>query len=483
MLRHVIAPSSGWTKAPNVVVRDRRMNSDAKVLLLYVQGLPDSATDRPLSELALKLDLKGRSYQQAKKQLVEHGFLHEWRAQGDGGRWATDQLLTNTPLTRDEARAVRVGLSPDAGEPTRTDPPSPPPSAQSPAVGRPTPRSVGGYVPEEDHNDETTSHPPSEAERQQGGRQGRQRGRLQRQQPRPGPGPGPQSPPRPEPGADQERPPTPVRDGAEPGESALPRPHHAPIPAQLVRAEKTLLSLRHSRRDLLLGVGEARALAREAVTWLERGLTESDLRQALLAEPPEGGVRSAFGFLRHRLARKCPLPPASAPAPTGLPAQQPSPVRELLVCAGEGAEEHLFRPRGEETECADCRRATAYGTWMVDTDTCEFPAGMSWRQRVVAVRTADALREAARGAEDRRDEDGGDRRRGEEGGGGRDGGDHGRGSAQRDAGGDGEMVAAGGGQGADIADDGGTGHDLVDPGEREGSRETEGETPLGHAQL
>ncbi|MFJ2434151.1 hypothetical protein ACIOWM_13195 [Streptomyces anulatus] len=33
MLRHVIAPSSGWTKAPHTVVRDRRLNSDAKVLL------------------------------------------------------------------------------------------------------------------------------------------------------------------------------------------------------------------------------------------------------------------------------------------------------------------------------------------------------------------------------------------------------------------------------------------------------------------
>lgn len=347
MLRHVIAPSSGWTKASNAVVRDPRMNSDAKILLLYVQGLPESATGRPLGELALKLGLKGRSYQLAKKQLAEHGFLHEWRSQGDGGRWLTDQLLTNTPLTRDEARALRTTLSQDAGQGApRAEQPWSPPSARSPAVGEPTPRTAGRYEPEEDHSDETTSHPPSEAE------------------PRPRP--------RPEPGEEQERPPTPVRRSS----------------PQLARAEAALLSLRHVRRDLLLGAGEARALAVEAVKWLERGLSESELRHALLAEPPEGGVRSAVGFLRHRLIQKCPVPPAPAEPPP----PPPPPVRALVTCAADTDEEHVFRPVGDETECGACRRATAYASWMADTDTYDFPADMSWRQRFLAVRTADALR-------------------------------------------------------------------------------------------
>ncbi|NEE06977.1 hypothetical protein G3M58_11040, partial [Streptomyces sp. SID7499] len=166
MLRHVIAPSSGWTKAPHTVVRDRRLNSDAKVLLLYVQGLPDSATDRPLGELASKLEMKGRPYQLAKKQLVEHGYLHEWRAQGEGGRWATDQLFTNTPLTSAEARTVRARLEPEGGRsPGGSAAVTAPPSRRQPTVGRPTPRTAGGYEPEEDHSDKTTPHPPSEAER------------------------------------------------------------------------------------------------------------------------------------------------------------------------------------------------------------------------------------------------------------------------------------------------------------------------------
>ncbi|MCX4676959.1 hypothetical protein OG413_16890 [Streptomyces sp. NBC_01433] len=118
--------------------------------------------------------------------------------------------------------------------------------------------------------------------------------------------------------------------------AAEPQPAaHAPglpssSPAQLARAEQILLSLRHTRRELHLGVREARALAVEAVKWLERGLGEADLRQALLAERPEGGVRSAVGFLRYRLAQKCPEPPQTPlapPTPPASPATAPAPVR------------------------------------------------------------------------------------------------------------------------------------------------------------
>ncbi|WP_107429843.1 hypothetical protein [Streptomyces sp. CB00316] len=335
------------------------MNSDAKVLLLYVQGLPDSATDRPLGELARKLDMKGRSYQQAKKQLTEHGYFHEWRSQGDGGRWTTEQLFSNTPLTRDEAGAVRAKLSPEAGQLARHEqqPCPPPPGAQFPTVGGPTPRPVGGYEPEEEHYEETTPHPPSD--------------------PKPKPKPKPKPHPKPHPKPDPES------EGA-----PAPDPETAPTPRQLARAERVLLSLRHSRRELLLGVGEARALAGKAAEWLERGVTESDLRHALLAERPKEGVHSAFGFLGHRLTHKCPVPPA----PAAPPEPPPPPVRALIVCAGTDAEEHLFRPLGDETECAECRRATAYASWMVDTDTYDFPPDMTWRQRFVAVAKADALR-------------------------------------------------------------------------------------------
>ncbi len=435
MLRHVIAPSSGWTKAPHTVVRDRRINSNAKILILYVQGLPDSATDRPLGELARKLDMKGRPYQQAKKQLVEHGYVHEWRTQREDGLWKTAQLFTNTPLTGAEARTVWARLEPDAGRS---------PGVRYPTVGEPTPRSVGGYQPEEDHSDKTTPHPPAEAGR------GRERGRVANLGADPDPeavgaAPDPETA-----GAPAEAAPSPEQAT---GSAPAPPPHPT---SQLAKAERLLLSLRHTRRDLLLGVREARALAVEAVKWLEGGLPEGDLRQALLADPPEGGVRSAVGFLRHRLIQKCPVIPVN-PLPVPPP---PPPTRELIACAGPG-EEHVFRPLGDEPECADCRRATAYASWMVDTDTYEFPEDMTWRQRVAAVRKADALRA---GPAPRGDSLQGD-------------------LLQRDAGDDGQMVAAGGGQGADVTHGGGAGHDLIDPGQREGSGEAEGKPALSEGKL
>ncbi|MFE7333056.1 hypothetical protein ACFU8W_51470 [Streptomyces sp. NPDC057565] len=316
MLRHVIAPSRRFTKASHDVVRHPRLSSDAKILLLYVQGLPEGSPCKPLSELARKLGIKGRAYQKAKEQLVAHGYVHEWKSQGGRGRWVTEQLVANTPLTSEQAGHLREAVPPT----------TPPPSAQFPTVGEPTGRTVGGYQPVEDHSDKTTPHPPSEAE--------------------------PTTDPDPEPKAG-------------PADSL-----------QLERAERVLLSLRHTRRELHLGMREARALAVEAVKWLERGLSESDLRQALLAERPEGGVRSAVGFLRYRLIQKLPVEPASPPL-----AELPS-AAALVVCSSPG-EEHVFRPVGDETECAPCRQATAYATF--HGVPAPEPDHIPWRDRFAKI--------------------------------------------------------------------------------------------------
>lgn len=315
MLRHAISPSRRFTKASHDVVRHPRLSSDAKILLLYVQGLPEDAPCRPLSELARKLGIKGRAYQKAKEQLVAHGYVHEWRTQGSRGRWITEQLVANTPLTIEQAAHLR-------GAPPTTAPPS----AHIPTVGEPAARTVGGYKAVEDHSDKTTPHPPSEAE--------------------------PATDPEPEP-------------------TSRPADSH-----QLACAERVLLSLRHTRRELHLGAREARALAVEAVKWLERGLSESDLRQALLAERPEDGVRSAFGFLRYRLIQKLPAAPPPPPSP-----QLPSSAA-LVVCSSPG-EEHVFRPLGDETECAPCRQATAcaafYGAPAPEPDR------VPWRERFAKI--------------------------------------------------------------------------------------------------
>ncbi|MFJ7195744.1 MULTISPECIES: hypothetical protein [unclassified Streptomyces] len=316
MLRHVIAPSARYTKASNDVVRHPRLNSDAKILLLYVQGLPGDALCKPLGELARKMGIKGRAYQKAKQQLVEHGFVHERRSQVAGGRWLTAQLVANNPLTAEQAALLLREPAPSATATATV----PPPSTHFPTVGEPTPRVAGGQEPVEDHGDKTTPRPPAEPERATGST----------------PDPTPR---------------TPTAD-----------------PAQLARAERVLLSLRHTRRELFLGVREARALAVEAVKWLERGLSESDLRHALLAERPQDGVRSAVGFLRHRLIQKLPEPPARHQ-----PYERP-PLPELVECAGPG-EPHVFRPRFGESECPACHRTAARTE----------PEPVPWRERIAGI--------------------------------------------------------------------------------------------------
>ncbi|MFD7491440.1 hypothetical protein ACFV8T_03335 [Streptomyces sp. NPDC059832] len=325
MLRHAIAPSARYTKASNDVVRHPRLNSDAKILLLYVQGLPDHTAFKPLSELARKLGIKGRAYQKAKQQLVENGYVHEWRSQSDGGRWITEQLVANTALTSEQATRLR-------GTPPTPSPAAVPPSTHYPTVGEPAARTAGGYEPVEDHSDKTTPHPPSE--------------------------------------------PSALSESSVASDPE--RPAATANPTQLARAESVLLSLRHSRRELHLGVREAAKLAVEAVKWLERGLSESDLRQALLAERPKEGVRSAVGFLRYRLVEKLPEPRTTPQS------YEPTRPRELIECQGPG-KKHTFRPLLDETECTPCRLIAA--NTMYSANPSPEPDHLPWRERFAKINT------------------------------------------------------------------------------------------------
>lgn len=288
MLRHAIAPLRRYTKASHDVVQHPRLNSDAKILLLYVQGLPEGSTERPLSAHAERLGIKGRAYQKVKQLLTACGFLHEWRHQNERGRWVTDQLLANVHLTTEEAAAVRDGDVP---------------STHMRTVGEPTPQVAGDYPPGDKNGEENTPHPP----------------------------PVPENDPADDSGSDPER----------------------------TVAEGVLLSLRQSRRELHLGVSEARTLSGIAADWLRRGISPADLRYALTSALPPNGVRSAVGFLRHRLTVKMPQERALVRrAPEGPPRTEHRP-KALITCEGPGSE-HVFRPVGDETQCGHCRQEAAW---------------------------------------------------------------------------------------------------------------------------
>lgn len=158
MLSHVIPPPRGYTKAPNSLVRHPRIGSDAKVLVLCGQGLPEEHRDRALGGHARALRMTGRAYQKAKADLLTHGYVHEKRESVAGGRWRTVQVFSNEPLTDDQAARLRAGVPADgsatAGVSTAPAPSAVPdagstPSARFPAVGEPTGRIAGGLLPAE----------------------------------------------------------------------------------------------------------------------------------------------------------------------------------------------------------------------------------------------------------------------------------------------------------------------------------------------
>ncbi|MFF8915864.1 hypothetical protein ACF08M_21685 [Streptomyces sp. NPDC015032] len=320
MLWHAIAPSRRYTKASHDVVRHPRLSSDAKILLLYVQGLPEAQADKALSEHAKKLGITGRAYQRAKGQLITNGFVHEWKRQGERGFWVTDQLFANVPLTDDEARVVRESWV-GAASADR-------PGARVPVVGQPGVRPVGGYEPVDEERGENYSHPPSEG--------------------------------------------TEAREESE---------QRSAVRAEVGEGEQVLLSLRHTNPQLHLGVREARGLAELAGEWIRRGVGSADLRRALSCELPRDGVRSAVGFLRHRLVQKLPAPAAPTPPPVVA-----RPVRPFIVCEGEGSE-HVFRPLADETMCGPCAREANQAYWAarrIEREAAE-PAPLPWRERLASV--------------------------------------------------------------------------------------------------
>ncbi|MFF5770308.1 hypothetical protein ACFY8V_24085 [Streptomyces californicus] len=426
MLRHAIAPSRRYTKASHDVVRHPRLCSDAKILILYVQGLPEGEAGLALSEHARKLGIRGRAFQRLKEQLLVHGYVHERRASGDRGQWATHQLFSNVPLDdvgarelwRREAEGLEgggggcsIGGAPGGvpdGVPGGARPTSPrgssrrssAPSARFPTVGRPGPRAVGHQLPVDEEREKNSSRPPSEAVAVLVGTSDTSDGSGAREA----------APAR---GADE------ARDAVESAVNA--KAAETPDVVEFAEAERVLLSLRHSHRELHLGVPEARALVGQAVEWLRRGVSGADLRRVLTSDLPPGGVRSAVGFLRHRLVQKMPAPVAPAPAPASgtasvprwesgtapaspLPDVAPRYVPPLVTCEGPGTE-HVFRSLGGETRCPDCEQEAAWARWAecriaaLGGDALPGPGEPrpdGWRARLAAATEAAAARQAER---------------------------------------------------------------------------------------
>ncbi|WP_190139397.1 hypothetical protein [Streptomyces longispororuber] len=114
---------------PNEILRHPRLSSDAVRLLTWQLSLPEGA-DEPLSTTARSAGITRTGFNRAKRELKDEGYFHEWREQRERGRWTTRQLISNVPLSGEEAVALRDGVAPGDRRPT---------------VGAPAGRAVGGH--------------------------------------------------------------------------------------------------------------------------------------------------------------------------------------------------------------------------------------------------------------------------------------------------------------------------------------------------
>ncbi|PHQ49289.1 hypothetical protein BLA24_24840 [Streptomyces cinnamoneus] len=258
MHRNVSAPARFFSQVPNEIIRHPRLSPDAKCLLLWQLSLPGDL-DQPFYTTAQRAGIKKTAFTRAKRQLIAEGYFHDWRRQGPDGRWATEQLISNVPLTREEAAAVRDGKQP--------------PGAADPAPGEPSRRAVGRSPEKTEGN---TSHPPL----------------------------------------------PPAEEADEVDEAGQAEGEEPARGAHTERGARLLAALVRTDRRLRLGGGDVRQLAPLAGEWLLRGVTPHDLHEALTSGLPDR-LRSPAGILRDRLTRKMPEPPAHGPAPEGVPRPRP----------------------------------------------------------------------------------------------------------------------------------------------------------------
>ncbi|MEU3355294.1 hypothetical protein [Streptomyces sp. NPDC037389] len=291
---------------PNEIIRHPRLSSDAVRLLTWALSLPEEALE-PLSRTAQRASIGKSAFTRAKRELVAEGFVHEWRRQADGGRWVTDQMISNVPLTVTEAEAARDGR----------------PSVQSPATGEPNRPAVGRSPKKTRRNN---YNPPT---------------------PVPAPADEPEA-------MADETPAAAEREGEDP--SASKQSPVCMVPPPLVeRGGLALAAIAHAEPRLRLSGRDVAGLAILAGEWFQRGGGMPDLREALISGLPEV-VHSPGALVRNRLTRKMPTVPTFAEQREADRHATAGPrVGEMRECTGDHVQPRLFRPVDGETLCLACR--------------------------------------------------------------------------------------------------------------------------------
>ncbi|MFE4590584.1 hypothetical protein [Streptomyces laurentii] len=318
MYRHFIAPARGFTQFSHGLIRHPRLNSDAVRILTWQLSLPEGAKES-LSRTAERAGIGGCAFTRAKRQLLAEGFLHERRTQVTGGRWTTQQLISNQPLNEAEA-AKLMGRAPGTVIVVAASAPGP----RNPAVGDPTGPLADGS-PMQDRVGDTSYRPPEGEEPE-----------AESDAPRTG-----------EPPADDPVLGEPVADEVEPGRAA---PDVRAEACALIGALPLLSpALRH------IPPAMTDELTRLAAACLAAGHTSADIHAHLLRGLPRNGtpVYKPGGLVRYLLLHVPPAAPASPPPPPG--PRLSARLADARECeSGRHVQPMLFRPSGDEILCPSC---------------------------------------------------------------------------------------------------------------------------------
>ncbi|MFF8838658.1 hypothetical protein [Streptomyces sp. NPDC015130] len=301
--RNFIAPSRDFTQLTNALIRHPRLDSHATRLLTWQLSLPAHARET-LSETAKRARIGATSFATAKRQLKAEGYVHERRVQLAGGLWATQQLVSSTPLRPEEAAKLFARMPAHAG--IERVYPQVAPSARPPAVGRPAGPSTDGH-PERTPEGKTSNRPP---------------------EPKPEPEP-------------------------EPEEERAPSPDPDPQPIEEARAlVGSLPLLSPALRHIPPGMRDELALL--VARWLSAGHTSADIHEHIRRGLPGSGtpVQRPGGLVRY-LLRDVPHLTPPPPAPHG-PPRLSARLEGTVECAGGHTQPMLFRPVADEVLCPDC---------------------------------------------------------------------------------------------------------------------------------
>ncbi|MFC8584539.1 hypothetical protein ACFUGD_08300 [Streptomyces sp. NPDC057217] len=298
--RNFNAPSRGFTPFSHELIRHPRLSSHSVRLLTWQLSLPENARET-LSRTAERAGIGGDAFTKAKRQLIAEGFVHERRVQVVGGRWVTQQLLSNVPLSREQA--VKI-FARDARLLHRA-PASPQvvPGDGNPVAGAPAHPPTGGH-PEEDLQ-EKTSHLPDAGGSGGGG-----------------------------PASEASR--------------SVEEPRRLEDARALVGA---LPLLSPALRRIPPGMRDE--LARLAARWLEAGYTSADVHEHVLHGLPGTGtpVHRPGGLVRYLLRE---VPPREVPPPVSEGPRLSARLAGARECAGEHVQPMLFRPVADEAYCREC---------------------------------------------------------------------------------------------------------------------------------